>query len=243
MTILSNTRRAFRANAGSVLGLAAALPVVYYSLSRTTYALIPVVLLAAACVIIAKRSQLAAFGIITVAGLMGLAAAIALRDELLGTLSEVDDLRGGSSASRGEVYGTTLSYVLSHPFPLLGYGVKPREEGLVASVGTHSTVLGLAFRAGLLAAGLPITGLHGVAIGAQPVQMGLARAGAAEPQRVAQQGFLGPQRKAAADEVDQVLRGLGPVQPGGGVVLAVGVVVTALAVGQFVSGVQHRRAL
>lgn len=135
-----------------VLGLAAALPVAYYSLSRTTYALIPVAILAGACVIIAKRNQIAAFGLITVASLLGLAMVILFREDIGDTLNEVDNLRGGSSASRGEVYGTTISYVLNHPFPLLGYGVKPREEGLVASVGTHSTFLGLAFRAGILAA-------------------------------------------------------------------------------------------
>jgi O-antigen ligase len=134
------------------LGLAAALPVAYYSLSRTTYALIPVVILAAACVAVAKRNRLVAAGMVSVSLILGLAAAINWRTAILATLDEVDDLRGGSSASRGEVYSATLSYIQAHPFPLLGYGVKPREEGLVASVGTHSTVLGLAFRAGLLAA-------------------------------------------------------------------------------------------
>lgn len=137
-----------------VVGFVSAMVVAYYSLSRTTYALIPVVALVALCVLIAKRNQLVAVGIVLISALLGIAAAIFWREDILETLNEVDELRGGSSASRGEVYGATISYVLAHPFPLLGYGVKPREEGLVASVGTHSTVLGLAFRAGLLAAAL-----------------------------------------------------------------------------------------
>ncbi|MCW0212420.1 MAG: O-antigen ligase family protein [Pseudonocardia sp.] len=63
---------------------------------------------------------------------------------------EVNDAREGSSETRGAIYAETIRRIFALDLPILGYGMKPREEGLVASVATHSTYLGLTFRAGIL---------------------------------------------------------------------------------------------
>ncbi|MDQ6839038.1 MAG: O-antigen ligase family protein [Actinomycetota bacterium] len=60
--------------------------------------------------------------------------------------------RQGSLVAREEIYGPTLTAISHAATPLLGAGIKERVEGLVASLGTHSTYFGLAYRGGLLAA-------------------------------------------------------------------------------------------
>ncbi|MFI7589588.1 O-antigen ligase family protein [Spongisporangium articulatum] len=65
--------------------------------------------------------------------------------------THVNDERVGSAESRGAIYTLTWHYIQQLPFPLLGYGIKPQSNGLVASVASHSTYLGLTFRAGVLA--------------------------------------------------------------------------------------------
>lgn len=136
------------------LALVAAIPVVYYSLSRATYGLIAIALLVAMIIFVYRRSTLLAYGSISISVVVLLVVALRWSDEIVAAVDEVDDLRGGSSASRGEVYSRTFDLLLAHPLPILGYGVKPQEDGLVASVGTHSTYLGLAFRGGVVAATL-----------------------------------------------------------------------------------------
>jgi hypothetical protein len=90
----------------------------------------------------------------------------------------------------------------------------------------------------------PVLRLHRVAGAAPPGQVG-------QPSLVGQTGVpaVGQRQPAATHlqhmgrEAQQVMVGGGPVDPGGGVVLAVGVVVAALAVPEFVAGCEHRRAL
>lgn len=132
--------------------VAAAAPVVYFSLARTTYALVGVALIIWLVFAVSRRDQLTAVGLAIMAVILATSATIYWWTEIVATLDEVNDLRAGSAESRGEIYGITIDYVLAHPFPLLGYGVKPQAEGLVASIATHSTVLGLAFRGGVIAA-------------------------------------------------------------------------------------------
>ena len=67
--------------------------------------------------------------------------------EFLTTLNEA---RAGSILTRGDIYSVTLDYLQRHPLPLIGFGIKPKGEGLVASIGTHSTFLGVLFKGGLL---------------------------------------------------------------------------------------------
>ncbi|MBY6414875.1 O-antigen ligase family protein [Rhodococcus sp. BP-252] len=65
-------------------------------------------------------------------------------------IESVNGERAGSAQSRGEIYSRTLSYIEDLPIPLLGFGVKPQEENLAASIASHSTYLGLIFRCGLI---------------------------------------------------------------------------------------------
>jgi hypothetical protein len=82
----------------------------------------------------------------------------------------------------------------------------------------------------------------------------LARCGAARPGRAAahragrctsggQRQQAPAQRQQVGGEVDQRVVGLVPVDPGDGVVLAVGLLLPLLAVAELVAGGQHRRAL
>jgi len=67
-------------------------------------------------------------------------------------LADLNSHREGSLVARVDIYGPTLRGVSLAATPLLGAGTKDRVEGLVASLGTHSTYLGLAYRGGVLAA-------------------------------------------------------------------------------------------
>jgi hypothetical protein len=62
----------------------------------------------------------------------------------------LNQTRSGSFLSRKAIYDMTVNYLQEHPFPVLGFGIKPESEGLVASVATHSTFLGVLFKGGIL---------------------------------------------------------------------------------------------
>jgi hypothetical protein len=83
-----------------------------------------------------------------------LAALIALSPEVpvQRWIDKLNEPRRGSLESRSEIYRRTIERTAEAPVPLVGAGIKERETGLVASVGSHSTYLGLAYRGGLLAA-------------------------------------------------------------------------------------------
>ena len=62
----------------------------------------------------------------------------------------LNQTRSGSLLSRKAIYDMTVNYLQEHPFPVLGFGIKPESEGLVASIATHSTFLGVLFKGGIL---------------------------------------------------------------------------------------------
>jgi O-antigen ligase len=62
----------------------------------------------------------------------------------------LNQTRSGSFLSRRAIYDITVNYLKEHPFPVLGFGIKPEGEGLVASIATHSTFLGVLFKGGIL---------------------------------------------------------------------------------------------
>lgn len=64
--------------------------------------------------------------------------------------NSINETRSGSLETRSDIYRITLQLIQKHPFPIIGYGVKPSGEGLVASIATHSTPLGILFKAGVL---------------------------------------------------------------------------------------------
>lgn len=65
------------------------------------------------------------------------------------TIKSINQSRSGSLETRSDIYAVTARLVKDHPFPAIGYGIKPTGEGLVASIATHSTPLGILFKGGL----------------------------------------------------------------------------------------------
>jgi O-antigen ligase len=68
--------------------------------------------------------------------------------QLSQTFESINQSRSGSLETRSDIYRVTTQLVKEHPFPAIGYGIKPSGEGLVASIATHSTPLGILFKGG-----------------------------------------------------------------------------------------------
>ena len=134
------------------------LPAMYYAYSRATYAALIAALLFG-CLVIVKR-RFGNRGLISVVTL-GMFVAIALASvfNVPQIISSINTERSGSLAARTSIYDLTISAILNSPFPVLGHGVKERRPGLAASLGTHDTYLGLAYRVGILAAAIFIVWL------------------------------------------------------------------------------------
>ena len=122
-----------------------------YAYSRTT---VVAVILALAvgvavqiCTVAPRRTWMTGLGALTVA-----AAAAATQVNWTHAYNKFNEPRLGSLLSRSEVYRQTWRVIVHHPVTVLGVGTKERVAGLAASLGTHSTYLGMIYRAGWLAA-------------------------------------------------------------------------------------------
>lgn len=136
---------------------------VYLSYSRAAYLAVAAGVLVTAVVAALRRGG--AVVAVTVPLTAGAAVwALTGWQALLSSADEVNAAREGSADSRGAIYSTTWDLIEKLPLPVLGYGVKPQQEDLVASVATHSTYLGLVFRGGFLAALLFCAVLLGTAV-------------------------------------------------------------------------------
>lgn len=135
-------------------GIAFSAVSVYYSLSRTTYLLTILGLAAGMLFLLRRRSRAGFVGAVAVAVPLVVAFLLTSGDDILKAADEVNEGRSGSAISRGAIYTATFDYILRLGIPLFGYGIKPKEQGLVASVATHSTYLGITFRAGIIGLGL-----------------------------------------------------------------------------------------
>lgn len=124
---------------------------VYYSYGRATQAGLAVALFYVGARLVWQRWRLGP-ALISVATGAVVVLVVLNFSELLGQLVEVNDAREGSADARGDIYAATLSLISDLQLPVVGYGLKPAEEGLVASVATHSTYLGLLFRGGIIGA-------------------------------------------------------------------------------------------
>ncbi len=132
------------------LGAATAAVSVYYSLSRSSWLLLAGALGVAAYYVARRNNAMFAVAFANITLALTIAAYVLTGQDIFAEFDEINEGRSGSAISRGAIYSTTLGYIRELMVPLIGYGIKPKEEGLVASVATHSTYLGLTFRAGLI---------------------------------------------------------------------------------------------
>lgn len=91
---------------------------------------------------LSSRARLVSVAVLVAAG----AAAYALVD-VAALYRSYNSARVGSLDSRQAIYAQTLQRIHENPF-WLGSGIKEVHPGLVASLGTHSTLLGLVYRGG-----------------------------------------------------------------------------------------------
>ncbi|MGP4058907.1 O-antigen ligase family protein [Mycobacterium sp. 4D054] len=123
---------------------------VYYSLSRSTWMLLAVALLAGQLFKIRRRSRRTFAAVLTMVLPLIIVTLVSGRSTIVELLAEVNDQRAGSAESRLAIYERTLQYVWDTGVFFLGFGLKPRESDLVAPVASHSTYIGLLFRAGII---------------------------------------------------------------------------------------------
>ncbi|MGY2066372.1 O-antigen ligase family protein [Blastococcus sp. SYSU DS0619] len=126
------------------------LPSLLLAYSRNTVLALVLALAAAALVALRRRIRPALFAALTCFAVAAVAAVLLLAP-VAETLTSLNETRAGSAETRGQIYEVTLERVAEAPTVLLGSGIKEREPGLVASVGSHSTYLGLLYRGGALA--------------------------------------------------------------------------------------------
>lgn len=135
--------------------ISTSLLVVYLSLSRSVMISLIVSILTLAFFQIQKIFQSHDFKILINTLFLILVSATSLYFIAFFNISEpfhaINEFRAGSLDSRSAIYEKTFKYIGEHPFPLLGFGIKPSENGLVASIATHSTILGIIFKGGFLA--------------------------------------------------------------------------------------------
>jgi len=120
------------------------------SLSRAANLGIIIALVAAAFVAVRRMPGPAFLTLVIYAISAALIVALAMLPSIVGWVGAVNSERVGSFMARSDIYLGTWQMIQDHPFPVLGYGVKPEAGGLVAPLATHSMYLGLAFRGGLL---------------------------------------------------------------------------------------------
>ncbi|MBO4237350.1 O-antigen ligase family protein [Pseudonocardia alni] len=125
---------------------------VYLSYSRATQIALVLALLGTTLRHVWRAHRAGPAAVVAVCGAF-VAGVVGFAPGLVDAVTEVNAARAGSAESRGAIYAATVDRLAGLGVPVLGFGLKPRDDGLVASVATHSTYLGLAFRAGLLGLG------------------------------------------------------------------------------------------
>nr|WP_243850403.1 O-antigen ligase family protein [Modestobacter marinus] len=131
-------------------GVVVLLPSLVLSYSRNTVLALLVALVAAGAVLLRRRMGAPGFAALLSLSVAGAVAVLAVLP-VPALIASLNGTRAGSAETRGEIYLITLDRVLSSPTPLLGSGVKERVPGLVASLGSHSSYLGLLYRGGAVA--------------------------------------------------------------------------------------------
>lgn len=135
----------------ALLAIALGLYSIGFSLSRSTMVALTVGIVLYFVVQCFRRgsvgrfaSGLAVFAVLLVVlGIYG--------NQVSSSIIALNEERSGSLDTRGAIYEATWAGIQQNSTLLLGYGLKPREQYLVASVASHSTYLGLVYRGGPLA--------------------------------------------------------------------------------------------
>ena len=133
-------------------------PSLVLAYSRNTVLALVLALGAAALIALRRRVGAALFAALVSFGAAAFVAVL-LFAPVVETVTSLNETRAGSAETRGEIYAETLERVADAPTVLLGSGIKEREPGLVASVGSHSTYLGLLYRGGAVAVVLLVVAL------------------------------------------------------------------------------------
>ncbi|BDI21643.1 hypothetical protein L3i23_04190 [Herbiconiux sp. L3-i23] len=136
----------------AVAGVAAGTLSVVLSLSRSTQLALGAAVLIGILVMVGARNRMAFYTLAIVAAIGAVIVVLLFNEQILEMVKEINGQREGSLETRSDIYARTWELVRQLPVPILGYGIKPQEEGLVASVATHSAYLGILFRAGILGA-------------------------------------------------------------------------------------------
>ncbi|MDQ0574559.1 hypothetical protein QFZ29_000782 [Agromyces albus] len=134
-----------------LLGVLGSFVAIDLALSRSVSVCLVLALVVGLVVHLRNRSPLAFFTAVTL-GSIGITIVLITKwAALVEFVFDLNAQRAGSLDARGAIYSRTLELIAVLPIPILGYGIKPQESDLVASVATHSTLLGLLFRGGVLA--------------------------------------------------------------------------------------------
>lgn len=130
--------------------LACAVPL-QYAYSRTTVVAVVFSLGVGAVVALCTRTRRRTWVPIISAGLLAIMVK-GLTTDWTAAYDKFNAPRLGSLLSRSDVYRRTWDVIVDRPVTVLGVGTKERISGLAASLGTHSSYLGLVYRAGWIAA-------------------------------------------------------------------------------------------
>jgi len=124
---------------------------IYFSLSRTTY-FVTILALAVAGLFVLRRRDRREFATAVAITLPIITFFVVSNwSQITELLSRVNGARKGSFIARFDIYAQTWRYLTDLGVPLVGFGIKPQEAGFWASIASHSTYLGLAFRGGIIA--------------------------------------------------------------------------------------------
>ena len=132
--------------------------VLYLSYSRNTWIAVAGALVAMAVVVLWRRGGWFSLTVLATSAVGGVAWLVGSQD-VNALFADFNSVREGSLDSRTAIYSLTWQAVVDSSFPLLGNGVKDRVPGLVASLGTHGTYLGILYRGGWLVAVLLVVWL------------------------------------------------------------------------------------
>ena len=147
-----------------LLGAAGGMIAMNFALSRSVQIAIIIAIGFGLFVFLRDRSP-ALFFLTATIGVIALCLVLLVGGEFITNyVVAINNDRAGSLESRSAIYEQTFQLIQKLHFPVFGYGIKPQVPGLVASLGTHSTYLGLIFRGGLSALALFLMIVTAVAI-------------------------------------------------------------------------------